>query len=482
MTLTALKKQIISLVQSKNEQEKRAAEMITASDVQHCAKIKEVKQLYEERLAKETRLAAEVMREKIQVQCEYEEKLHLMSEELRAKMLERRDIAQAQLKNQVTDNVEAEKELKQVERLQTEEAAVLIEEHNREMGEYRQKFEQKISELAAAIDRVRTEIVGQQDQYDSDVETKASYLAAIERTQSERQVLARKQRICSEKISDLKTELVARSEQVAGQTAELVERKATNDELQKWRSVMEHRLNDLKTKTEPNVRHITELKDQIGGNETRLRVLKQTRKTDHEKRETMEDEVNELYNALVKGEAHASKLEARIKQFKNRIDSAYTELEPERWASEINKIYNEFVVNDVKAEDDPALLETLDEFGRQKTALSDRVVELRVKVDTDADSTAASRLKEIRKNEELISDLERLRRDNRRLKSDLHVAQTTINALMRQVSRESKNAGERMVRPATTKPGQRASVLLPEPQTVRKTSRSGIALTVEHFG
>ena len=159
MTLCSLKKQIYALTNKKAEQENKATELITESDSQHALKVKSVKDLYESKLTELTKKSADLMKEKIRIQCEYEEKIHSMTEEFKSKLLDRREAAQKQLELQAVDNADAEKEFKQTERLQQEERLVLMHEHEMEMDDVRQKFEQQIAELNNRIERVRSDLI-----------------------------------------------------------------------------------------------------------------------------------------------------------------------------------------------------------------------------------------------------------------------------------------------------------------------------------
>jgi chromosome segregation ATPase len=393
-----------------------------------------------------------------------------------------------------------------------EEKQILKEEHEREMDDFREKMELELAEMSGKIDRVRTDIVAQQDLYDNNAEQKISLLAAIEMIQQERQVLSRKQRINSDQLSDLKNELIARSDRVATQTAELLELKTRNDELQKWRNVMDHRLTEIKTQMEPKQKQIKDLKRQISGNETQLRVLKQSRKEDDDTQETMEQEIDELYDLIQKTENSTSKHSALIKQFKNRVHAAYTEADPALWPLEIEKIYREFVRQDRRSKEDPSYIGTLDEFERQNSALSGRASELRLKVELDMEASGPSRLQQIRKNQELIDSFEVLREENRKLKADLNAVQTTINSLTRQIAREQKKREREGLQPeikvvcarrtpqlesaggatplgsarrATPLTSARRATHLDSarraPPREGRTTRSGTSMTAEHF-
>ncbi|OHS96849.1 hypothetical protein TRFO_09744 [Tritrichomonas foetus] len=477
MTLCSLQKQVHALANQKTEQEKKATEMIAESDSQHFVKIKKVKELYENKLSEQTKRSAELMKEKIRVQCEFEEKLHRMTEEFKKKLLDHREEAQKQLEIQATDNADAEKEFKQVQRLQIEEVAVLQAEHEREMEEYRQQFEQRIIDLNNQIDRVRTELVGDQDTYDSQVERKNQLKMEKEKIQQEKAVLLRKQKVCTEQINVLKNELLARSERVERQTSHLLAFKSKNDELNKWRNVMDFRLNELKTQTEPKNKEIEVLKKKIETNETLLRSMKRTSQFDQDKLNKMESDINELYNEIIKSENAATKCDAKIKQFKNRVHSVYTEIDPEFWGRELRKMYKEFVTYTHVDQEDQTMMETLTEFDRHKTALASKVLELRNKVEADSQTSGNSFLKQIRKNEDLISDLSKLREENRRLRSELHFVTTNINTLMRQCSRESKSL-ETKVRTMF-----KSSIICQptQPNLTKRGAKSGIPTIVEHF-
>lgn len=241
---------------------------------------------------------------------------------------------------------------------------------------------------------------------------------------------------------------------------------------------MDYRLNEMKMKTEPKNKTIDDLHRQISTNETRLRAMKVTSAKDAANLDEMESEINSLYNEVVRVDNLTSKCEATIKQFKNRVHGIYTEVEPENWATEIRKVHDQYVTTRQIDGEDQSLVETLTEFDRHKDALAAKVMDLRIKVEEDTRTTGTSHLKEIKKNEALIRDLQRLREENKKLKSDLHFAQTKITSLMKSCSRESKSLEAKV---KTMFKSSAAAICQPTQAAQKRMTRSGAVVTVEHF-
>ena len=241
---------------------------------------------------------------------------------------------------------------------------------------------------------------------------------------------------------------------------------------------MDYRLGQMKMKTEPKNKTIDDLHRQISTNETRLRAMKVTSAKDAANLDEMESEINSLYNEVVRVDNMTSKCEATIKTFKNRIHNIYTEVEPENWAAEIRKVHNQYVTSRQIDGEDQSLVETLTEFDRHKEALAAKVLELRMKVEDDTRKTGSSHLKQIKNNEVIIRELQRLRDENKRLKSDLHFAQTKISSLMKSCARESKSLETKV---KTMFKSSAAAICQPTQTTQKRMTRSGAVVTVEHF-
>ncbi|KAH0788361.1 cilia- and flagella-associated protein [Histomonas meleagridis] len=485
MTLSSLKKQLTALSNEKEEQERKATQIIIESENEHNEKMKKVKELYEKKLAEQTQASAELMKEKISIQADYEDKIHKMTEEFKAKLVERKESAKRQLEIQASDNVEAEKEFKQVERLQVEEKITLQHEHELEMENFKQKFEQEINNLNNEIDIVRTDLVNHQDAYDGNIEQISSMKSNIVSITNENKLLEQKKRVLTEKTNQIQNDLLGRNERVTHQTTNLLELKSKNDELQKWRAVMDFRLSELKTQVEPNSQNIENLRKQISDNEILLRQMKQINTKDSQQLEKMENKINDLYNNIIKTENQIQKFESTINIFKNKIRSLYTEVKPENWVTEIEQFYKNFISNieveindnEIEIDDDNNMLkETIDEFDRHKDTLSNKIIKLRVKVEDNVENSGLSFLKQIDKNEELINELAKLRKENRNLKSNLHLAQTEINTLLRQCSHESKSL-ETKVKTLF----KSSNIIQPVPQIQKRTTKTGVPVTVEHF-
>ena len=171
----------------------------------------------------------------------------------------------------------------------------------------------------------------------------------------------------------------------------------------------------------------------------------------------------------------------QINLFKNKVHSVYTEIDPEFWGDELVKMFKEFVTDTKVDNEDKALLDSLYEFDRQKVSLAQKVIDLRVKVENDSETSGNTYLKQIRRNENFISDLQKLREENSKLRSELRFLQTSINSLMKQCARESKPLETKMksmiksanISNIICQPGQQLGI--------KRTAKSGIPVVIEQF-
>jgi chromosome segregation ATPase len=345
------------------------------------------------------------------------------------------------------------------------------------MERFIQKYQEMIQDMINKIEGVRTDLVGHQDVYDGHVETKQGHLAMIAKFNMENQELEKRKQLLRDQISQLKIELAARGERVAEQTNQLLALKAKNDELQKWRTVMDHQQTQLKREVEPKAQEKESLRQQIAERGAMLRQKKVSNAKDAAKLEEMEAEINSLYDHILLTERKSQSCEAKINQFKNKVHTIFTEIPLDSWPAEAMNLFHEFVSHEEIEQEDQALVDALDEFETHKVALADKVVELRVRVEGDTESSGSRFVKEIGKNEELMIELGRLRQENQKLKGDLHLAQTELNTLLRQCTRQSRQL-EAKVRTMFR------STSLTQPMTSqvqRKTTRGGVSMTVEQF-
>jgi hypothetical protein len=82
-------------------------------------------------------------------------------------------------------------------------------------------------------------------------------------------------------------------------------------------------------------------------------------------------------------------------------------------------------------------------------------------------------MKQISNNEQLMKELARLTAENRKLKSDFNLAESELNPLLRQCSRESKQLETKV------KTMVRSQTLVPPSQATAQ--KGGLAVLVEHF-
>lgn len=113
--------------------------------------------------------------------------------------------------------------------------------------------------------------------------------------------------------------------------------------------------------------------------------------------------------------------------------------------------------------------------------MASKVIDLRIKVENDSESSGNSYLKQIKKNEQFISDLQKLRDENAKLRSELRFLQTNISSLMKQCARESKPLETKMK--SMLKSANIANIICQPGQQpgVKKTAKSGVPIIVEQF-
>jgi len=342
---------------------------------------------------------------------------------------------------------------------------------------FRQQLARRIADLGNEIDKVRTQLVAGQDQFDGNVELKNSYRAAIERVQRSNWEMTRTRVSNHERISDMRVELIALGDQVEGQTDRLVALKGKNDKLQKWRTVMDSRLSDKQRQSKPQKELLVGLKRRIGRNEGALRTTRTSCLTDAQRSDAMDAEVRDLYSRIVRIENATFQCETRIKGFRNRVASVYTQMDFNHWAVEVAEIHRDFVRDVTFEAEDAALADTLTEFTRQKSGLGDRVTALRTKVDGDTEANGLSHLRQIHHNDRIIGELRRIRGENGKLRSELSLAQSSVNALTLQCTPDKRTLETKPIAKRS-----RVQIYSPVHSVQKRTTRTGATMTVEHFG
>jgi hypothetical protein len=147
------------------------------------------------------------------------------------------------------------------------------------------------------------------------------------------------------------------------------------------------------------------------------------------------------------------------------------------WPDELVKLHTEFVSHEDMENLHEILVDTVAEFERHKVALADKVLDLRLKVEEDAVNAGSNYLTQISNNEHLLADLARIRAENRKLKSELDLAETELNQLLHSCAHESKQL-ELKARAMMKSAPIVQPVLAPVP---KKVARSGVSVSVEHF-
>lgn len=477
MDRLSLEKQVEALKNQKLEQEKKAIDIIAESDIEHKIKIKKVKELYEYQLTEQTQLAATLMKEKIKIQCENEDKLLINTELFKSKLLERRRAAEKQLKIQSLDNDDEKKRLFQIGILQPKEELILRSEHELEIQELKKIYENEKKESYSKIEagfKKKSEI---EDEGKRLLDQISTFKKEYNKLEEENKYLEEKKRRMTEDIETYQKELDFRSDRVGRQTNELLNLKSTNDELLKWRTVLDSKMNSINDEVEPKSKECDILRKQITQNEATLRGMKLSNSKDSETLEKLENEINKLYEEILKTENLTQKSDATINQFKNKVSTIYTEINETKWPQEVEELFKQFNINTSITKEDFSLLETLEEFNRHKSSLAEKVITLRNQVEEDQETSTSKFLKYMNKNEDLIEELAKLRKENRNIKSKLHLAQTDLNSLLRQCALESKPLEMKV----KTMFKSTNIIVQPNSSIHKKTTRSGTSMSIEHF-
>jgi chromosome segregation ATPase len=447
-----LNQQIENLREAMDDSTIKAALIYQNMETAHLNEAKALTNLYEQKLALERSKCDAIAKEVEDLKCSYEERIYLLEQQYKTSLQEftdKVDLEQSQLtqhlestKDRITASQEAQdRGLTELElEFDRDRMAINLEYHNRLM----------------ALEKTHKELVAKREKLKADTQRQEADIGQLksdlERLKEKRTELDKEIKAQQHTLECRTSELNDRDETLQRQAERLDRLQTSNSELEKNKTIMSYRLQEMSDELQPSLDEIARLNSELDGNSDEIRTIKRFAKANHR---TMQDKTHQI--AVLKEKLEAQKLgllkkRRVIQMFTMDLTAGVARENLAAKAAVLKELHDKYVAAQDLEETLKDANETIDEHTRQRKHLQQSVMLLQRQVQQQQEITAKHFTTKSAENSTLLTDLNRLQKENRELKKRLDNAQGDVEMLqsnlrrVRQAQREQQLRQARQVR------------------------------------
>jgi WD40 repeat protein len=467
-----LNQQIDNLRTAMDDSTVKAALIYQNMEAAHLNEAKALTNLYEQKLALERAKCDAIAKEVEDMKCAYEERIYLLRQQYKASLqdfTEKVDVEQGQL----AQHLEATR-TRIAESQDTQDRSLT--ELELEFDRDRMKINLEYHKKLVALEKTYKELVAKREKLKADTQRQEADItqlkADLERLKEKRTELDKEIKAQQHTLECRTSELNDRDETLLRQAERLDRLQISNSELEKNKTIMSYRLQEMSDELQPSLDEIARLSAELDGNSDEIRTIKRFAKANHR---TMQDKAHQITVLRDKLEAQkATLLKKRrvIQMFNVDLTEGVAREDPGAKAAVLKELHDKYVAAPDLEDTLKDANETIDEHTRQRKYLQQSVMLLQRQVHQQQEITAKHFTTKSAENSILLSDLNRLQKENRTLKKRLDNAKSDVEMLESNL-RRVRQAQLRQARSAQSALGQHAMV-----DWVKQKSQTGASQSV----
>merc|ERR1711916_28715 len=224
-----------------------------------------------------------------------------------------------------------------------------------------------------------------------------------------------------EKEKEIHEDIKGRDVTIGEKEKRIYELKKKNQELDKFKFVLDFKIRELKRQIEPRQQEIAGMKEQIRSMDEELEKYHKSNANLDSVIGALRVRINETQDEIQQKRSQAKKLEQTIKGFKADLQLCMGYIvDPIKLQASVDKLVATHGGNqEVKTTIDP---EVTDEYERHKDFLHKSVQQLKGALENEVQSHTSSTSSMMKKNLELIDEINKQREKNKAIKSSVQAA------------------------------------------------------------
>merc|ERR1711871_1297710 len=277
-------------------------------------------------------------------------------------------------------------------------------------------------------------------------------------------------KVLEKEISVHKKDIKGRDVTIGEKEKRIYELKKKNQELDKFKFVLDFKIRELKRQIEPRQQEIAGMKERIRSMDEELEKYHKSNANLDGIIGTLRLRINETQDEIQQKRAQAKKLEQTIKGFKADLQFCMGYIvAPIKLQASVDKLVATHGGNqEVKTTIDP---EVTDEYVRHKDFLHKSVQQLKGALENEVQSHTSSTSEMMKKNLELIEEINKQREKNKAIKQSVQAATGRLTHLAR-VQAEKMAAQLKAQQKAALNAGSQSNSTYLPPASVGKKERT----------
>eukprot|EP00727_Mastigamoeba_balamuthi_P002297 m51a1_g12064 hypothetical protein (1353) ;mRNA; f:43-5360 len=264
--------------------------------------------------------------------------------------------------------------------------------------------------------------------YEESLREQAALRMQVENLKAEVERAHKTMREKEEENAHLHRDLSERSDTVAQKEARLTELKQKNQELEKFRYVLEYKIAELKEDLEPQEETISEQKQQIAAMNEELQTTLQRFEEMRHRHVERGQKVEAFNKQLVQLKTQLAEKDKYVHMLVENLHRIYMETESADWKNAFKQMYQTCVTQDTRRNVTQEDQDRMKELARQREYMEHSLEVLKHKVSRSEHRHRLDLERRTSENVELISEMNRLRRENKQQKEQITELQNKLDS------------------------------------------------------
>jgi WD40 repeat protein len=407
-----------ALMRSKDQQELEAAESIHNLERAHLKAADELESLYEKKLAMEARRFKDMLQEKEDMECSYEEQIEVLKQKYNGVIIklkqeyETKALEKEEALNKLKQEFEASK-LAHAEFIRQQE-----EDHDEEVQALQIGFRKQLETEQEQVLNLKTQSQIMRRRFDT-FKNDMDGLEGQKRSKDEMISALNLKLLEAEQVKkQLEGDIKDRENTIDAKERRIAELRQKGKELEKVKFVLDFKYKELKKDIEPKEEMIETMKQQVTAMDSEL---ERDVRTNHALGQALNDKTHKIDNLnreLQKSRRLVAEKERLISLFVTDLDKLVSEIDPAYWRDAVRQLYRTYVKKGSNesggVKDVP---DAMDEFARQREHLEKSLSTLRHRGEKNEQAVSSHNHKRTVENAMLIDELNALRRDKKYLEN-----------------------------------------------------------------
>jgi chromosome segregation ATPase len=451
--------QIETLKHAMDDSTVKAALIYENMEAAHFNEAKALTNLYEQKLALECAKCDQIAKELEDLKCSYEERIYLLRQQYKTSLQEFTEKVDRE-QTMLTQAYEATKgRIQDSQDVQDHQLTDLEVEFDHDWMQVNLEYHNKLT----ALDRQLRELNDKKARLKADTQRQEAEITELKgelnRLKEKRSELDKELKAQQHTLDCRTSELNDRDETLLRQAERLDRLQSSNSELEKNRTIMDYRLHEMKQELQPSNDEITRLEGEKKGNTDEIETIQRSAEASHHTMHHKAQQKELLKKRLEESRAMLLKKKRIIQMFTIDVTEGVGREDSASKAGCLRELYEKYVATPNLEKTLKNANETIEDHTRQRKHLQQSVMLLQRQLHQQQEITAKHFAAKSAQCSLLLSDFNRLQKENWMLRKRLDNAQSDAEMLESNLKKARQAPGQQQSHETrfTQSPGRKES-------------------------